>query len=1791
MKKILLSFLLLFPCLFSTNILAQTDEEGSSALDTALGVIFGAADYAIEDFESSDNNEGGKTLNATIQLFGTSETEVSASYLNKRVVDFELEFPEEAKLDFQVINNLVDGRLNQYMPDGLPLSAGVFITSFLVDFGEAGSKPKQIDVSMGLASNWNLLGADSVTAEGIDLSLSLENPFDSNRNITGEIGGAAMIGEIPLDISTTLSTNVDESEIKGTLQNLNLSSVLNSLAPSEAGALLAATPDLFTSLSLSDIGIAIKPAAKQIRFNANSSLGNIIMGFEKNKGSEMLLAIKPADDFSFSNLSAVMAPLDNLDFSGSYFIMSSKQTRVPVAFFDDTNTSGDQFNVKPGLNLVSSIALPENLSEILKVNSVVLSGNISQDLTRLSLRGDIDFAIEFADGAFSFDYLSAGLVIGTGDLEMSFMGAGSFQAGDDRVEIFGGFNLDVLSMQVGFEAGLAAGGTRAEAPINCLVEQPEWTEPFDIPGVGIRRLAIGASVGTTFPWINELKFEGNLRVGTATDYSKHVCGSMVMVANVADFSDSMIIAEVKNLTIIGMIEAFVDDASIEGSLRDAMETGIKEAKLKVVPKDMEVFGRQYSRGVALDSAKIQLLGVDAMLGFSIAETGIKAYGEMDPLIVEEGGFTFFSITGVKPDANGQITGPSVSLGLDAEDPHFKIDGSVTVLEIQSETYIMVDKSGFEFTTTGNILDDALSVTATISASDFTDTSGIYAKVAFENKLQSMVSDELKNFIEEETKKNQETYREAQRVLEETSTSNDFEQFWVDAAGETVTAFKEMDKAAAIAGTYVVEGLLDEAINIRLISFEGSVTSMKAEVTLEIDMTIAGQDIQEQVTTSINISEDALVDLIVDVIGEDVIDAFGSLDNEIANAFEDLGDELETAFEDLGNEIIYAAEVVGEGVITASEYVGDAIVDAAKATEEWMVGSSVQHAVSNGTFATLPPDHTHITVRVNQIKVTKDETDVGQDALSEIGGVFGAEKIVDGLDLFGGISLLVSPNIKTNKGATPYAYSRSERNRIENVKVNETLGVNHTKDFFVPNNQSGFVQVFSLIGDWNTSGSDTEILFGQDMFQFNTLAVGQTFNRTVRGFNDSGKDEEIYIDYEIRVVSRRGPIPSQQQMIAAVKTKNTNEIARLVNDGGQIRANGMIEAAIEARASVNLVNYLVQAGNYPKTSQVDLALQPQYYNEDVALYLLQQGASGSADALLAVTRQNKLPMAKALMTQYKAIPKLEHLQAAIKNDNLELVKTLDANGNIPVTANELQFALNKKDVSLAAAFARRGAPVSPGMITQAVALQNYDFVQTLTREAKPDHSALQAAANINHTELFKLLARRTTLANNQPIYTAIDKNNLDIVLMGLKHGGTKTEVLNYALSKQNKPAIVICLDRGANPTNAVSYAVSKNDGELYKQLLTVYGADPTTALTNSYDNNRFDMAKLALESGAVANNRITNAATEGKENWVKLFLDYNADPNWGIKGAVDNQHTKIVQMLLDAGATAEKPNLIVSAASNSNLELVKLLVEQGNANAEMARNTAIQANNVPMLAYLLDKGAKPTGLRTPAQNGWLEMVKLLVERGASPEEGMGAAIEFDKDDVAIYLLDNGADVKDYLQTSAQRGDYEVSEKLLEKGADPEIGTFNAARYKHVNIMELLIENGASVSKESLMDAAVTNYQYEMAKLLLQHGGDTKFVTKKGETYLHRVADKKGQDRLVGLFIDAGLDLEARDKDEETPLHKAARTGNKNIESVRLLIAAGADVNALDKKSRTVLKRAKGKKVKDLLKDKGGLKKAE
>lgn len=173
-----------------------------------------------------------------------------------------------------------------------------------------------------------------------------------------------------------------------------------------------------------------------------------------------------------------------------------------------------------------------------------------------------------------------------------------------------------------------------------------------------------------------------------------------------------------------------------------------------------------------------------------------------------------------------------------------------------------------------------------------------------------------------------------------------------------------------------------------------------------------------------------------------------------------------------------------------------------------------------------------------------------------------------------------------------------------------------------------------------------------------------------------------------------------------------------------------------------------------------------------------------------------------------------------------------------------------------------------------------------------------------------------------------------------------------------------------------------------------------------------------------------------------------------------------------------------------------------------------------------KAAEGSPLELAIRGGHVDIVKLLLSRGANPNErnprGTGP-----------------------LHWAAKAGRAELVEVLVRYGSDVNgrIGEFNHPPLcfaTSTEVTEALIANGADIS---LRDKSLSS-----------------------STPLHSIAGS-GQTEAAEVLLAHGADIEVEDSFGRTPLHRATRSGRGKM--VELLIAKGANINAKDSKGLTTL----------------------
>jgi ankyrin repeat protein len=464
--------------------------------------------------------------------------------------------------------------------------------------------------------------------------------------------------------------------------------------------------------------------------------------------------------------------------------------------------------------------------------------------------------------------------------------------------------------------------------------------------------------------------------------------------------------------------------------------------------------------------------------------------------------------------------------------------------------------------------------------------------------------------------------------------------------------------------------------------------------------------------------------------------------------------------------------------------------------------------------------------------------------------------------------------------------------------------------------------------------------------------------------------------------------------------------------------------------------------------------------------------------------------------------------------------------------------------------------------------------------------------------------RTHYAYRTPIYFAVRENQVDVAALLLDYGA------NPLALAVNDSLLQVARDRGytemeklleakhaglhgASPKGeAVAAAIRERDFGKVKGLL-----DAAPELLHAGDERgnqpihwatmtrQLDVMDELLARGADINARRQDGArpiqlTNGDYNF-RGWRDVPQD--WAITPA------QVLAHLRARGAYVD----ICTAASIGDLERVCELLDQDPSLANRVSEYG---------GYYIGSGAP---LKNAAARGHIEIVRLLLERGADPnlpEEGIAprghalySAVANKHYEIAKLLLEHGAypnaeveSSADALSRAISNADQPMIELLCSYGAaravhllayygdvrtaaavfaanparadDPE-ALANAAGEGQEAFVRLMLRYQPDLPQHVAFPAwSVGAKTRELNDLLFKHGMHASQPDWLRVTPLHHLA-RKGDVEKAGWFLEHGADLHARDEDIcSTPLGWAAKFGK--AEMVEFLLAHGAKPNMPD-----------------------------
>ena len=344
-----------------------------------------------------------------------------------------------------------------------------------------------------------------------------------------------------------------------------------------------------------------------------------------------------------------------------------------------------------------------------------------------------------------------------------------------------------------------------------------------------------------------------------------------------------------------------------------------------------------------------------------------------------------------------------------------------------------------------------------------------------------------------------------------------------------------------------------------------------------------------------------------------------------------------------------------------------------------------------------------------------------------------------------------------------------------------------------------------------------------------------------------------------------------------------------------------------------------------------------------------------------------------------------------------------------------------------------------------------------------------------------------------------------------------------------------------------------------------------------------------------------AALVISKNGPKNFTNWSDDGIFlkAIKFLDEQRAMKIIDIMLNVGADlnffasefdgCRLCRVIDVAAQRGSLRMVKSLLNKG---APLSGNTfpcAVASDNKDLILFLLQRGADVNSgnelnksrphraIDVVAQRGSLEMVELLLNKGASLSgDTFPCAVASGNEDLIYFLLEKGADINSIgslkntaLAAAIRLENTRIISLLTERGAKlndkerfsaaltaaSEVG--NVAFIKH--LVQLKIGHPDDLG-HALVTATRGEFD-EVATMLIDAGANTNVDWNNSPLQIVLKRTQRRNTALVYALLDADADPNTIYSGELIKL--AVRWGNRSV--VEALLFAGADVNILGRES--------------------------
>ena len=412
---------------------------------------------------------------------------------------------------------------------------------------------------------------------------------------------------------------------------------------------------------------------------------------------------------------------------------------------------------------------------------------------------------------------------------------------------------------------------------------------------------------------------------------------------------------------------------------------------------------------------------------------------------------------------------------------------------------------------------------------------------------------------------------------------------------------------------------------------------------------------------------------------------------------------------------------------------------------------------------------------------------------------------------------------------------------------------------------------------------------------------------------------------------------------------------------------------------------------------------------------------------------------------------------------------------------------------------------------------------------------------------------------------------------------------------------------------VEYLINRHPEQVTHHWHNDTSRSPLVAALESTKHVR--IAELLVKHGAPVHVRgdpplchaVRFSDDSSRVNAVQLLIKGGAQVNAGDGQLMTPLHwaaymgcTEVARILLDHGANVS----LQTESGHVPLHFVSNLGDKDEGERLVLARLLLAGDCMNVNAQGLD-GATP--LHRASQNRRPKIVELLLAHGANahaedsngrnPLHHLSPSLNWlgvDPQDVlrvTQLLLGQGVDVnvldekrETPLHIASSVGHLENIQVLLDHGAKADAENVDGQTPLHLvsqshfdeensNVTRLLLQQGMNVNTRDIKQRATPLHfasfrgHFQIAHVLLDHGADVNARNADNQTPLHRVSlsprrmlqsGYKEANRLAQLILERGADVNVRDKEQATPLHSASFMSN--LETARVLLDHGANIHA-------------------------------